>query len=122
MLCRSGCWRLEPLPSGPRPEAVSAVLAQQQQPQQELLWGTVSTSQLLADLQVRLLVCSRQGVCAAVMHFQLAGPSTIVPQPGSLCFQYSGCSAGAAATFLACLHWQMLKVNCVLVLVVSSRC
>lgn len=49
---QSGSWCLEAVPSGPRPEAVAAVLARQQHPQQELLWGTLDTIQLLADLQV----------------------------------------------------------------------
>lgn len=51
---RSGGWRLDPLPTGPRPEAVSAILAQQQQQQQELLWGSINVQQLLTDLQVML--------------------------------------------------------------------
>lgn len=52
---RSGAWRLEPLPAEQQPQVVPAVL-DQQQPQQELLWGTINTQQLLRDLQVRRLL------------------------------------------------------------------
>lgn len=58
--CRSGGWRLEPLPA--KEAAAEAALLTQQQlqpPRQELLWGTVNPSQLLADLQVSL-VCLMQ--------------------------------------------------------------
>jgi hypothetical protein len=37
---------------------VSAVLAAQQQQQQELMWGSINTAQLLADLQVCHITCA----------------------------------------------------------------
>lgn len=65
---RSGGWRLEPLPTGPRPEAVSAILAQQQQQQQELLWGTIDVPQLLTDLQVMV----KDSLCVVLVDRQQA--------------------------------------------------
>lgn len=69
-MCRSGSWRLDALPSEPRPEAASAVLVQQQQQQlqapQELLWGSINTKQLLADLQVLLFAKGTPGAAATV--------------------------------------------------------
>jgi len=69
---QSGRWCLEAVPTGPRPEAVAAVLARQQQPQQELLWGTLDTTQLLADLQVT--PCLGWGWCVCVWGGGGRGP------------------------------------------------
>ena len=47
-------WLLEPLPEGTGPAALAAAAEALQQPQPQLLWGSVQLAALLQDLQVRV--------------------------------------------------------------------